>query len=620
MNLEAPFDASHRPAPQTARVSYAVLDQALWAQFAGAASAAEFAGAWLALLCRNIPGATAGAVVLGEPETGPFAPAAHWPDATAASPALAAAAEQAMARRQPVLTQGAGREVACPVLVDGALYGTVAVATGPDGPAPGEVLRQVRWGAGWIEVLLRRDQARSDARLRERTATALDMLGGILEQSRFRAACNALVTDLAMRLGCDPVSIGFLRRRRTRIAAVSHAAGFGSRMNLIRDLGAAMDEAIDQQAIVLWPADPAWDYRVSLAHEDLARIHKADAVLTVPIQHDGTIIGALTFERSGGRPFDEAEVELCDAVATIVGPVLEEKRRNDRTAIVKLVEAVWSQLRRLLGPGHFGRKLATLVFAGVVAVLMTARGPFEIAAPATVEGSIQRTVAAPFAGYLAAENVRAGAIVRAGDVLATLDDQDLTLERLRLTTQRAQHTTEYDQALAKRDRAQANIMQSQIRQAESQVALIDEQLARTRITAPFDGIVVSGDLSQHVGTTVDRGQELFRIAPLDAYRVIIEVGEADIAEIRTGQTGRLRVSSLPDEPLDYTIERITPVAEQKDGRNFFRVEARLDAGAERLRPSMQGIARTGVDERLLASIWTRSLVNWFRLAIWRWQP
>ena len=33
-------------------------------------------------------------------------------------------------------------------------------------------------------------------------------------------------------------------------------------------------------------------------------------------------------------------------------------------------------------------------------------------------------------------------------------------------------------------------------QAEAQVALIEEQLRRVQITAPFDGIVVSGDLSQ----------------------------------------------------------------------------------------------------------------------------
>jgi multidrug efflux pump subunit AcrA (membrane-fusion protein) len=288
--------------------------------------------------------------------------------------------------------------------------------------------------------------------------------------------------------------------------------------------------------------------------------------------------------------------------------------------VTKIVVALWELLRSLLGPQYFGRKLATVAFAVLVGFFMFARGDYEIGAPATIEGSIQRTVVAPFNGYLASEGVRAGSLVRAGQMMATLDDQDLLLERLRLTTERGQHLTEYDQALAKQDRAQASIVKSQIDQVEAQLSLIDQQLARTRITAPFDGVVVSGDLSQSVGATVERGQELFKIAPLDAYRVILKVDEADIADVHAGQTGVLRVASLPDKPLSYRIERVTPIADQREGRNFFHAEASLDEVDDRLRPSMEGVARTFVDERLLFRIWTRRPVNWLRLAIWRWEP
>lgn len=619
-NDPADLTAETEPGPQD-QVSYAVLDQALWNQFANAGSPEEFAQSWLALLCRDIRGVTAGVVVLGEPDIGPFAPAAFWPEEEAVGSNVTAVAEQAITKRQPVLSGQAGiRDVALPIFVDGHLYGVCAVSVGADGLHPNEVIRHLRWGSGWIEVLMRRDQERSYERLRERTAVALDMLASVLEQKRFRAACTALVTELAMKLKCDPVSIGFLRRRQIHVAAISHAAGFGTRMNLIRDICAAMSEAVDQEAVVHYPANPNWDYRVMLMHEELARAHKADAVLTVPVQHDGEIVGALTFERVGDDGFDDATVELCDAIATIVGPVLEEKRRNDRLVIVKLFEAIWSQLVRLLGPNYFGRKLATLIFMGVAAYFMTATGDFEITAPAELEGVIQRTLVAPFNGYLSEENVRAGAIVVRGELLAKLDDQDMMLERLRLTTSRRQRIAEYDQALANRERAQANIIESQIKQIESQIALIKIQLARTRITAPFDGIVVSGDLSQLIGTTVERGQELFKIAPLNAYRVVLEVNETDIAEIEVGQTGQLRVTSLPDEPLGYTIERVTPIAVQKDGRNFFRVQARLDTANPRLRPSMKGIARTHIDARLVFAIWTRPIANWAKLALWRWRP
>ena len=205
-------------------------------------------------------------------------------------------------------------------------------------------------------------------------------------------------------------------------------------------------------------------------------------------------------------------------------------------------------------------------------------------------------------------------------MLATLDDRDLSLERLRWSTTHRQHLAEYDRALADRERAEANIIRAQIDQAAAQIELLDEQLTRTRIVAPFDGIIISGDLSQSVGATVERGQEFFKITPLDAYRVILEVDDGDIENIKVGQTGALRISSIPEDPLDYTVERITPVSEQDEGRNFFRVEASLHRITERIRPGMKGVAKTNIEERRLIWIWTEGLVDWLRLTLWKWLP
>ncbi|HSS62902.1 MAG TPA: HlyD family efflux transporter periplasmic adaptor subunit, partial [Gammaproteobacteria bacterium] len=370
----------------------------------------------------------------------------------------------------------------------------------------------------------------------------------------------------------------------------------------------------------VFPSKPEWDYRIIRAHADLAQSHQAGAILTVPLHSGERVLGALTFERPQGEEFDEPTIELCDCVASVIGPILEEKRRNDRNILLKLAESFWIQLRRLLGPRYFGRKLATVVAIAVVAFFMVAKGDYRVTSPAILEGEIQRTLVAPFEGYLASQHARAGEIVREGDLLATLDDKDLALERLRWSTQRRQHLSEYDRALADRERAEANIIRAQIEQAQAQVALLDEQLARTRITAPFDGIVVEGDLTQEVGAALKRGQELFKIAPLDAYRVILEVDEGDIDTIAVGQTGTLAVASMPDTPLDYTVERVTPISEQQEGRNFFRVEATLHQANDRLRPGMKGIAKTQVEERLLIFIWTEKLLDWVRLQLWKWLP
>ncbi len=53
---------------------------------------------------------------------------------------------------------------------------------------------------------------------------------------------------------------------------------------------------------------------------------------------------------------------------------------------------------------------------------------------------------------------------------------------------------------------------------------------------------------------------------------------------------------------------------------LFQVEAALDHPSERLRPGMEGIAKTAIDRRLLIRSYTGKMLDWAYLALWRWTP
>jgi multidrug resistance efflux pump len=255
-----------------------------------------------------------------------------------------------------------------------------------------------------------------------------------------------------------------------------------------------------------------------------------------------------------------------------------------------------------------------------VAFLALGTGEHKVSAKSVTEGLMQRAAVAPFDGFIQSAPMRAGDQVREGEVLASLNDKDLVLDRLKSLSERDKLVQKHRDALAKHDRADTAALSAQIKQAEAQLALAEDKLARTRIVAPFDGTVVSGDLSQMLGTPVERGKVLFEIAPLDGYRVILQVDERDIGYIGIGQRGRLALAGLPAHPVGFIVTKVTPIATAEEGQNFFRIEAHLDDGSIQLRPGMEGVGKIEIGRASLFWIWTHPLVEWVRLSAWKWLP
>jgi multidrug resistance efflux pump len=303
-----------------------------------------------------------------------------------------------------------------------------------------------------------------------------------------------------------------------------------------------------------------------------------------------------------------------------LAPILDEKRLNDRWLITKLFSILGRQLAELLGPGKLARKTIVTAFIGLFVFFWFARTTDQVSATATVLGAQQRAIVAPFEGFVAAAPVRAGDLVAQGDVMVQLDDRELALERLRLVTQRQRELFEYDRAIAERNRTESRIRLNQIEQVDAQIELIDEQLTRASLTAPFDGLVLAGDLSQSIGSAVARGEPLFTLAPEGEFRVEIQVDERRITDMTVGQTGNLRVTALPDRSLPITVTKITPVASYGEGQTTFTVEADLTGDVAALRPGMEGAARIDIDEKRLISVWVRPIANWARLQMWKMWP
>jgi len=445
-------------------------------------------------------------------------------------------------------------------------------------------------------------------------ADLLRLQTAVLWHRDFAQAAAALATALCDRLRCDRVALGWIRADCSAVVALSHAADFDPRQAASERIAAAMDEALGQASTVVVPQREAAAPQVALAHLELAGADTR-AVCTVLLVDAAKPVGALTFERAS-VPFTPEEVALCEDAAALAAPILSLKRRAERgwaASTGDAVRALWEKLASAEGR----RARLWLAACGLAAaVLLFVPLPYYVAAPARLEGSVQRVVVAPVDGFLEQVNVRPGDSVKSGQLLAELATQDLQAERMRRRSELAQHENVYRAALARADRTQLVINQARAAEAQAQLSLVENQLQRAQLRAPFDGIVIKGDLPQQLGAPVQRGEVLLTLAPDDRYRLIVEVDERDVALVDAGLHGRLVLTAEPNAVFDFSVVRLLPVAVAADGRNFFEAEGALEAAGKTLRPGMRGVAKIAAGRRSAAWIATHRLFDWLRLTAW----
>lgn len=385
-----------------------------------------------------------------------------------------------------------------------------------------------------------------------------------------------------------------------------------------------MEEAYDRGGAVIATTAKGGDEqpatRMSPRHIELLAQSGASDVLSHPLMQGTKCMGVVTLERSGEQGFGKDDLLWLDAFAALVTPVFGQRLAAERSSAVRAAGELRWFLDKLFGPRNLAWKAVVGAVALATVLLAVVPIDYRVSAKTVIEGEVQRVAAAPFEGFVGAAFVRAGDTVKKDQVLAQLDDRDLRIEQERWASERDQYDNKLREAMANHDLTAVQVIGAQFRQAEAQWTLVTEKIARARLTAPYDGIVVSGDLSQQIGSPVEAGKKLFEIAPLQSYRVIMQVDEREIRHVSLGQAGYLVITGIAGEPLPLVVTKVTPVATAQDGKNFFRVEAQLAEAPERLRPGMEGVGKIEVGSRSLWWVLTHSFTDWLTLSLWTWLP
>jgi len=578
-----------------------------------------------------IPHAREAVTIFCGEQISPAPPTACWPDDARHNAELLSAAHLALSRHAPVISARANDEddegtgdtenliVACPLVLNGTPFGTIAVHLNASRGQQATVLHLLQWGAAWLELAISR-RAHADEPASHR---CIPLVEAVLAAEGSQAAMTIAVGELARLLTCTRVSMGLVRQQKARLQALSGSSAYAQRSTLVGCIEDAMTEAYRQgQAITFSPVatdrtDPP------SAHVRLSEKGTSGWIHTTVLGEPDADQGVICLERSANQPFGTEDLHFIDEVSGVIGPLIRLKQQTEGTLFRNVRTGplgasgrrLRSSRRRLLG------SILAAIALGIGALAAT-QGTFRVNAPAALEGRIQRVVAAPFEGYIAGTHFRPGDAVRSGETLAELDDRDLKLERRQLASQHAETLKQYNKALAELNHAQARILQAQVSQIEARLDQADSHLARTIIKAPLSGVIISGDLSQSLGAPVERGQVLFEITPLDEYRAVFSIDEADIANIAVGQQGSIALAAMPGKRIPLEVDKVVSVYKTDGEGTEFRVEAHITESSviPKLRPGMQGIGKIEIGPRSYLWIWTHHFTNWLQLRFWSWLP
>ena len=456
------------------------------------------------------------------------------------------------------------------------------------------------------------EKARKDV---ETFAAVIDLMLLINAEKRYLAMAMTFCNELASRFHCDRVSLGWLKDDYIRVQALSHVERFDRKMNAIKKLELAMEEALDQDEEIVWPS-PNGGGSICRDHEHFSRDQGVSYLCSLPLRAGGKPVAVVMCERNT-NPFSESDVQglrvYCDQV---VHP-LDDRKRQDRWFGARWLASIQDGLARVVGPEHTWIKIAAVCCSILLAFLCFGKLTYRIEAPFVVHSEDVAFIPAPFDGYIDEVDIKIGDDVYKGDSILTLDTQDILLEKAVAAADQSRYLREAEKARAENALSDMRIAEALAEQARIRLELLNHRLDQAHIKVPFNGVLVEGDLTERIGSPVQQGEVLFKVAMLQNLYINLDVDEADVHEFRDQATGELAFASRPK--LKYPIKalRMEPVSQAKEEGNIFVVRCDFESDVEDWwRPGMTGVAKLNVGKRNVLWIFTHKTIDFLRLFFW----
>lgn len=248
-----------------------------------------------------------------------------------------------------------------------------------------------------------------------------------------------------------------------------------------------------------------------------------------------------------------------------------------------------------------------------------------VQSPGDVEAVLEVDISSEIFSKIIEMPIEEGDTVHQGDLLCKLDDKNLLADvesgKARIAQLRAGVTQaeadleksqrDFDrqvllseanatsdlevrnyQTMRKKARAILDMREQELIQAQAMLKRIHEDLKKTIITSPIDGVISRLNAKQGevviTGTMNNPGTVIMTISDLSKMQVRCRVDEVDIPLVQAGQRARIYLQSDPDSPVPARVIRVASKGTKQQGRDLVTFETLLEVLSDdpRIKPAM----------------------------------
>ncbi len=433
----------------------------------------------------------------------------------------------------------------------------------------------------------------------------------------------AVTNNLRNRTGCDQVAFGHVHKHKIEILSVSGLSEIKKHSANITSVQDAMEECLDMDEIIFYQATE----KSKSGKNEFQREYKLhrkwheksghSAVASIPLHGPSGCEAVLSLKRNGTHPFTTEELNEIRALAepyTAVFGVIEKANRN---ILEHTFSSVCNTVVSVVKPEKWSKKVITLCMMLFTAWFFFGTVEYKITVPGKITPEKLQHISNPNTAELAENFVRLGDRVKAGDILCRFNTDSLDLvEREKLLSEMKIAKIQLLSSQSKSDAVAARLAQASYDLAHAKLNILDRQVEQATMRAPFDGIVVRGDLSKRIGEIIPQSEPLFEIAALGKWEIELEASEFAAADIKPGLDGIFITNARPDTISNVKIKNISPGAQLYKNQNVYIAEAEVDINEPWVKAGMEGVTKVTVGRRKVYWVVLHKIINYAYLKFW----